>query len=326
MIKSLMKNKSKIFMLILTVIVFVFLLFPFDELGDLVSSQVSKLSGNQLSVQFDRMSLNLVPIGLQLGNVRVDPANMSSLTMSELSIHPSLAGMISQKPYGSILAEGLFNGNIKVQVGSAPKTEKGTERQRIQISAQKISLSQIRQMANFPLGLKGSISLETMALADLALAEPPEISELNIVINQFEVASSSLTLGAPPGSVNPNEGIEVTIPGLKLSRLELKGRLSDGKFYIESSQIGKPGDEVVGQVKGTWNIDFINTGGRFTPHFGAYDLQLDLKLNKSFQEKASSYLLLVENYKKLLSDGTSQYKMRLTGADLVAPPSMRPLN
>jgi type II secretion system protein N len=314
MIKALMKNKSKIFMLILTVIVFVFLLFPFNELGDLVSSQVSKLSGNQLSVQFDRMSLNLIPIGLQLGQVRIDPANMSSLTMSELSVHPSLAGLISQKPYGSIIAEGLFNGNIKVQVGSAPKTEKGTERQSIQISAQKISLSQIRQMANLPLSLKGNISLETIALADLALAEPPEISELNLVINQFEIASSTILMPVP-GSMDPNDQIEVTIPGLKLSRLELKGRLSDGKFYIESCQIGKPGDEVVGQLKGTWNIDFINSGGRITPHFGAYDLQLDIKLNKSFQEKASSYLSLVENYKNQLSDGTSQYKIRLSGAN-----------
>jgi len=313
---SLLQNKSKILILILSTIVFIFILFPFDELGDLVSSQVAKMTGNQLSIQFDRMSLNLFPIGVQFGNVHVDPANAPSLSADELGVHPSIAGLISQKPYGSISADGFLKGNLNVKVSSAPKTEKGTERHRLEISAKKISLNQIRQMANLPVNLKGSMNIDTTAMADLALIEQPEVSELSLSINQFEL---------PSGSINMN-GFEVTIPGLKLSQLELKGRMNEGKFYIESSQIGKPGDEVVGQVKGTWNIEFINAGGRPMPRFGAYDLQLDLKLKKSFQEKASSYLLFVDNFKKPMADGSAQYKIKLVGVDMIAPPRMIPIN
>lgn len=310
------QNKSKIFFLVVSVVLFLFLLFPFDELGDFVSSQVSKVTNNQLFVQFDRMNLSLIPLGLQLGQVHIEPAAAPSLSMEELVVSPSISGLLSQKPFGSARAVGLLKGDVFVKVSSAPKTEKGNERQRLEISAKKISLNQIQQMANLPVNLKGSLNLDTVAMADLTWTEQPEISEVLININQFEL---------PTGSINMN-GFEISIPGVKLSQIELKGRMNEGKFYIEQSQIGKPGDEIFGSVKGTWNIEFVNNGGRPVPQFGAYDLQLDLKLKKSFQEKASSYLLFVDNYKKPLADGSAQYKIKLTGQNMIAPPQMTPLN
>ncbi len=52
---------GKIFVMILSALVFVFLLFPFDDLSDLISSQVSKLSNNSVYVQFERLKMSLFP-------------------------------------------------------------------------------------------------------------------------------------------------------------------------------------------------------------------------------------------------------------------------
>ncbi len=42
----------------------------------------------------------------------------------------------------------------------------------------------------------------------------------------------------------------LTLPDLKLSTVELKGRLAAGRFVIETGTIGKPGDELYGTIKG----------------------------------------------------------------------------
>ena len=64
------KHKFKFVLMVFSALIFTFLLFPFDDLGDLVTAQVAKLTNNQVYVQFDRMNVGILDPGLQLKNVK----------------------------------------------------------------------------------------------------------------------------------------------------------------------------------------------------------------------------------------------------------------
>lgn len=308
----LLKNsKGKILVLFLSVIVFLFVLFPFGDLGDLVSSQVSKLSRNSVYVQFDALDISLIPQpGVQMNQVYVESSYAPAISAQEIVITPSISGLIQQKPYGHISANGFLKGDVDLRVSKGARTESGLERQKIEITAKKINLSDLRDLAQLPVLLKGRVDLQTTALADLTLQEQPDI-DVNLVISQFEL---------PPSNVNTAMG-PITLPDLKLSTVELKGRLASGRFIIENGTIGKVGDELYGQIKGNMDLKLINAGGAPAPQMGAYNIEVDLKAARSFQDRAALFLTFIDSYKTATSNG-AQYKFKMFSNNPNVPPTM----
>lgn len=309
--KLLKENKGKIVVMIFSAFVFLFVLFPFDDLSDLISSQVSKLSNNSVYVQFERLKMSIFPTpGVAMDQVYIESLRTPALSAQELVITPSVAGLIAQKPYGHVSAKGFLKGNVDLSVGKGARTENGIERQRIEVSAKKISLNDIRELANLPIMLKGQLNLQTTALADLTFQEQPDM-DLDLTINQFEL---------PPSNVNTPMG-PLTLPDLRLSTVELKGRLSAGRFIIETGTIGKPGDELQGTIKGNIGLNIQNRGGGFTHQVGAYNFDIDLKAKKSFQDRAALFLSFIDNFKTPTSDG-AQYKFKVSATNPMLPPNI----
>lgn len=305
------ESKGKIFLMIFSTIVFLFVLFPFDDLSDLISSQVSRLSNNSVYVQFDRLRMSLFPTpGVKLNDVYIETIRTPALSSSSLTITPSITGIIQQKPYGHVSAEGLLGGDVDVRMGKGSRTENGIERHQIELTAKKVSLGSIRDFANLPVLLKGQVNLETTALADLTFQEQPDV-ELQMTINQFEL---------PPSNVNTPMG-PLTLPDLKLSTVVLKGRLAAGRFIIENGTIGKPGDELHGSIKGTINMNIINRGGALAPQIGPYDISIDLRAKKSFQDRAALFLGFIDGYKTPTADG-AQYKFKVSATNPMMPPNI----
>lgn len=314
-IRSLLKligqSKGKLFVMVVSSLVFLFFLFPFDDLSDLISSQVSRLSNNSLYVQFDKLKMSLFPQpGVKMDKVYIESLRTPALSAEELIITPSVSGLIQQKPYGHVSAKGLLKGDVDLRVGKGSKTENGLERHRLEVSAQKISLHDLREMANLPVLLKGQLNLESTVLADLSFQEQPEV-EMNLSINQFEL---------PPSNVNTPMG-PLTLPDLKLSAVELKGRLAAGQFVIESGTIGKPGDELYGTIKGKIGLTIVNRGASFGHQIGAYNIEVDLQTKRSFQDRAALFLTFIDGYKSPTADG-AQYKFKVSATNPMMPPSI----
>ncbi|XGC82169.1 type II secretion system protein GspN [Bdellovibrio bacteriovorus] len=310
-LKIIREGKAKIFAMVLSALVFLFFLFPFDDLSDLISSQVAKLSNNSVYVQFERLKMSLFPTpGVKMDHVYIESIRTPALSAEELVITPSVAGIIQQKPYGHVAAKGLLKGDVDVQVGKGTKTENGVERHKIEVSAKKISLHDLREMANLPVLLKGQLDLQTTALADLSFQEQPDV-EVDMVINKFEL---------PPSNVNTPMG-PLTLPDLKLSSVELKGRLAAGRFVIENGTIGKPGDEVYGTIKGNIGLTIVNRGNGFGQQIGAYNFEVDLKTKRSFQERAALFLTFIDGYKTPTSEG-AQYKFKVSATNPMMPPNI----
>ncbi|MEN0058259.1 MAG: type II secretion system protein GspN [Bdellovibrio sp.] len=305
------ESKGKIFIMVLSALVFLFLLFPFDDLSDLISSQVSKLSNNSVYLQFDRLKMSLFPQpGMQMDQVYIEAMNTPPLTAQELVITPSVSGLIQQKPYGHVSAKGLLRGDVDLQVSKGTRSDNGVERHRVEVTAKKVSLHDLRELANLPVLLKGQLSVHSVALADLSFQEQPDV-ELEVTIAQFEL---------PPANVNTPMG-PLTLPDLKLSSMELKGRLAAGQFVVETGTIGKPGDEIYGTIKGNIGLTILNRGGTFGQQIGAYTFEVDLKIKKSFQNRAALFLSFVDGYKTPTAEG-AQYKLKLSATNPMMPPSI----
>lgn len=309
--KLLKENKGKLFVMFFSATVFLFLLFPFDDLSDLISSQVSKLSNNSVYVQFERLKMSFLPTpGVKMDQVYIESIRTPALSAQELVITPSVSGLIQQKPYGMVTAKGLLKGDVTVNMSKGARSDNGVERHKIEVSAKKVSLHDLRELANLPVLLKGQLNLQTTALADLTFQEQPDM-DLDLTINQFEL---------PPSNVNTPMG-PLTLPDLKLSTVELKGRLSAGRFIIETGTIGKPGDELQGTVKGNIGINIQNRGGAFSQQIGAYTFDIDLKAKKSFQDRAALFLTFIDGFKTSTAEG-AQYKFKVSATNPLMPPSI----
>lgn len=319
--RFLKNNFGKFVLGFFLVVVFLYALFPFSDLNDLISAQVSKLTHNRVFLQFEDLHINPLTASVSMDKVYVETPQISNISVNELSAAPSLAALIKGKPGGHLSAQGFMKGDIKISLspaGAGSKTEgpegaKG-EKYSVDILAQNLSLKEIREAAGLSLPLKGQLNLTTQALADITFAEQPE-GEVALTINKFELPPSSVSLG-DMGRVN--------LPEIKLAQIELKGKLANGKFVIESGKIGTSKDDFYGDVKGDMNLTLQNMGGQIVPMIGAYNISLDLKANSNFKERAKFFLSFLDGYKRDLPDG-AQYKFRIQAQAMGMPPQFQQL-
>lgn len=301
------KNKARFLLTLLAALVCAVLIFPLDDLSELVTSQVAAGTGNQVFLQFDRMSLGWSPApGLQFQNVSLETMATPAINARELSIVPSLRALITKKIYGQVTAKGLFRGDLKISLSGGNTTEKGTAMTKVELQGEKLSLQDIRQVARLPLPLKGQLDFSTNGNADFAFVEQPEM-DMTLTVNKFEL---------PPSNVATEMG-PLSLPELKISNLELKGKLSGGRFLIENGKIGAPGDDLQGSVKGSLTMNLRNFGGTPVPEFGAYTFDIDLQASSGFKTRASFFMSLLAPYQE-----GDRFRIKVSGLNFMAPPSM----
>ncbi len=308
------KHKWKFFSTVFFILIFIFILFPLNDLNDLITSQVSKLTHKNIFVQFETMSLNPFGPKLTLEKVFVETSQIPSISVDKLSAAPSFSSLFSKQPEGTVKAEGFLKGDVQVSLKSAPKSESGLSRSRIEVQAKDLNLKDIREVANLPMALLGKISVTSAVTADFTFTEQPEM-EINLNILRFEMPSSSVLLG-DLGRVN--------LPTVKMSLIELKGKLAAGKFTIESGKLGSANDELFGDVKGEVNLTFINAGSQVIPVMGGYDIDLNLKASPAFKEQAKFFLGFLDGYRTDLPDG-ARYKFKIKAVAAGMPPQFTPL-
>ncbi len=312
-LRMLKKNYLKLVVLLAATLGFFFILFPLDDLSELVSSQVSKATQNNVYLQFDTMNLSIIPQpGISVSPVYIETLKTPALTAQELIITPSIGALIGNnpRPYGHVAAKGIFAGDIDLWLNSGSKSENGNERHKIEIRAKEVSLQSLRDLGDLPVLLRGKLNLEGTALADLTFTDQPEM-DLNMSIEKFEMPSTTLNL--PDGS-------PMALPGLKLTTFNIKGRLNNSKFIIEEGRIGKEGDDIFGSIKGDLSISINNREGNHYPELKGYDLQVKFKVSKDFQSRAKDLLKILDR-----ENTTSDYNVKISAQGVGMPPSISPL-
>ena len=308
------RHKWKIFSTLGLTLIFLFILFPINDLNDLVTSQVSKLTRKSVFVQFESMSFNPLVPKLTLEKVFVEGQAIPTITTENLTVSPSINSLFSKQPEGTITASGFLKGDVQVSMHSAAPTDSGLKRSRIELQAKDLNLKDIRELANLPMPLMGKLSANSSAVVDLTFTEQPDM-DINLNILRFEMPSSSVFFG-DLGRVN--------LPNVKMSLIELKGKLSAGKFTIESGKLGNANDELFGDVKGEIGLTFVNSGNVIQPQIGGYDIDLNLKASTAFKEQAKFFLGFLDGYRTDLPDGSS-YKFKIKAVSAGMPPQFTPL-
>ncbi|MBL7671250.1 MAG: type II secretion system protein GspN [Bdellovibrionaceae bacterium] len=308
-----MTNKGKLFFALISTLVFLFILFPFDDLSDLVSTQVSKATGNSLYLQFQKLKMSLFPTpGLKMEKVFIQASQVPSINMESLTITPSLSGLIYKKPYGQVSIHGVMKGDLELSLSKGPRTEGGAEREKIEIHGQKLALKDLKELTSLPFQMKGQLQFSTSALADSTWKEQPE-AEMDLTINQFELPPASVA--TPLGPLN--------LPEFRLGHILMKGRLSGGNFNIEKGTLGKETDEIHGTVKGSIGLTLENRppAAMPVPIFGSYNFDIEFTVKKSFQDRASAFLIFIDTYKSTVPQG-AVYRFKISGVNFMAPPTI----
>lgn len=304
------RSKLKILLTFVSAIVFSLFIFPFDDLSDLISAQVSNATNNTVFVQFEKLKMLFFPrVGVKLENVYVESVSFPGLQAEKITIKPTISSLISKKPYGSIQAEGILKGDLQLELGSGGTSDKGAELTHIELEAQKINLQDLRQVTQLPMLLKGQLDVKTGGKLDLTFQEQPDI-EVNLKIKQLEM---------PPSNVPTAMG-DMTLPEMKLNNVELKGRLNGGRFLIETGNIGAAGDDLQGTIKGSLGLQLRNMGTGVVPEFGVYSFDIDILPSSGFKDRAGFFLSLLSGYQS----GT-RYRLKVSGNGFYAPPNMAPL-
>ncbi|MGE3759158.1 MAG: type II secretion system protein GspN [Pseudobdellovibrionaceae bacterium] len=303
--------KKQIFIGILSVFAFIVILFPFNDLSDLVSTQVAQLTNNQVFVQFEDLKLSLLSgIGLELKGVYVEGTQIPTISADEIIVSPSVSGMIKQLPYGKITANGLLKGSAQVRVSGGTPTENNKPRTHVELDAENIALKSLREMITLPIPIDGKISTQSSFQIEPNFQEQPD-GDVVLKIDNFEL---------PPASVETQMG-PLTLPDLKLKSLELKGRMYSGRFDVQEGKIGTPADELYGTVKGHLEVTYTPKEGT---KFGGYNFDVDLKVKKSLHSRASLFLVLLDAYKTETPEGP-QFKLKIAGSNFIEPPRFEPL-
>lgn len=305
--KQFKKIRFPLVVFVISTLLFFIVLFPLNDLGDLISAQVSKASRNQVYFQFDDLNLSIMPPGLKMNNVYIETLQISALKARDVTVRPSVSGLMRGKPYGFIEASGLLRGDVSLNVSPGTPTDKGVERAQIDLTAQKVSLKDLRSLLGLPFFLEGDLNVQTTTLADLTFQEQPDM-ELSFVLNRFAL---------PPSTINTMMG-PFTLPDIKLKQVDLKGRLSNGSFLIQKGEIGKPGDEVQATLKGQIQLSLRNVNGQIVPVMGSYNLDIDLKTQKSFHDKVNVFLSFIQSHQK----EPGHYRFKISSPNINLPPSI----
>lgn len=288
-----------------------FILFPFNDLSDLISTQISKVSNNEIFLKFKEFKVSpLPPPSVGLEEVQLSTKLFNNLTLTSIEVSPAISGLIRQKPFGTIKASGIFNGEIEARISNGSKTENGLERFQLNVDGQDLNLKNFQKSLGLSIPLKGSLSVDTQALADLTFAEQPDVS-LSLKIKNFELPSTQV-----PTSFGP-----MTIPLIKLKEVELTGRLSNGIFVIEKGSLGVDKDELNGKISGDLAVQIQQNNGQLIPIIGAYNLNIQINTKKAFLDRAGIYLALLNQYQSPTNDG-AQYKFKVSAQNIQMPPSI----
>lgn len=316
LIDFLKNNKKKVFIGLVAYFIFLFLLFPFSDLGSYVTTQVARLTQNQVFLKFNELHFSLLPSpGLELTDVKVQGLQFPPLSTDSLTVSPSIAGLLSFKPGVSLDAKGLFDGDVSLTTRGGSSATSGAMKQNITLDAEGVELSKISTTLGLPMNLEGKMTLDSDAVIDPSFSEQPD-AQVDLKAVRINLTSASI-----PTPIGP-----LALPDTKLQELVLKGQMVKGELNIEKAQIGTPSDELFAQIRGTMNLNFQSAGGQVGVNPGPFDLTIQIKTKPSYQSKAGLFLGFLDAYKKSESPQGREYIFKVSGQNFYAPPRMTPAN
>lgn len=305
-------HKKKIGLFFLSVILFSLILFPYNDLGDLVSGKIAEATGGSISLQFDELGVGIFPPGVKLSKVFLDAPGLPSLSAETLSLAPAIWGAITMKPGVKARIGGIFGGHLFL---AGQKTSKD-KKDKFDVSSEwsEISLNEIMKLnKSVPLTINGRSDGELTLAVDPTLVDSPS-GKIKLKSSGLDFPTQSINL--PQYQNGQVFYIPLELPGIKFSDIQLNASLADKKISIENSLIGSSKDDINGKIDGYINVQSFGYGGQFNPMLGSFELKLDLKVKEKIasDKKLGLLFLAIDQCKRGGESGTLAYRCKLSGS------------
>ena len=305
--------KGKAFLTLVFALFFFVMIFPYNDLSDLVTSKVAQMTQNQVYVQFENLNLDLIPHpALAMDDVNVDLPQMPTLKTSHLAVAPSLSSLLMLKLGFNLRAEDFLGGLLDLTVKPGGKTEQGSTKQSFNMDFHQVRLEDLQQIFSLPVPLQGQANVSTSVTFDPQMLEQPD-GELEVSSKKLEIPASSI-----PTQMGPMQ-----IPSFLFNQVQLKSRMSGGKLIIEDATLGKETDGFQGRIKGQMDLKMEKYGPSVQPNVGAYEFRIDVTVKKHMEKDLNLLFVLVDRFKTPTSDG-SRYQFIARGNGY-GPPSFVPV-
>jgi type II secretion system protein N len=268
-------HKKKIALFLGFYLVFLYFLFPFNDLGDFVSKYISEKTAGQVLVNFDTVDLSLIPqTGLELGEVQVETPFTPRLTAKTLFLAPNIAALLTFKPGGSLYAEQFMGGDLDLSFRGSGKNPAGKLKYKVNLDITNLSLTDLLKMFAAPVNITGNLSGSVDSSIDFELAEQPS-GTIMAKASQVIMPESTVTSMAGP----------IPVPKINLGELNLESKMEKGVIEVSKFTIGVPGSEIYGNVTGRMDLKMERMGQSFGPRVGAYDLVIRMQISESLKQR-----------------------------------------
>ncbi|MCB0412638.1 MAG: type II secretion system protein GspN [Bdellovibrionales bacterium] len=319
-------HKLKILVTLVSSLIIAVIIFPYDDLSDVLTTQITKATGNQVYVQFEHLGINLFPTpGLSLDKVEIDTPITSSLKAGELSLSPSLPSLLLMKLEITARLQDFLNGKLSFSFQSKKSLKETNGSGSYDISGSSLDLARLSSLASLPVSLKGQMSLDIEGNVDPTLEEPMNA--------EFEFDGQKVQL-LPLRMDIPNFG-PMDLPGLKLAQLLAKGRflpkegsssrgMQNQDLVLEDVQLGNEKDALSGKLKGRITVRMQSTGNQLNASISDYELRVQLHARPEAQKDFGVFLGFLDSHKKSSPSG-SLYTFKVASTNPYQPPQITTL-
>src|SRR6185312_1616968 len=119
------------------------LVFPYDDLSDMITELIAQNSQNQVFVQFDDLGIGFFPPSLKMSNVSLDTPILPTVKAKKLFLAPNIAGLLAFSPGFSASIEDVLKGDIQIDYRSGKKLPNDAREQNVKVSVDKIDLKSL---------------------------------------------------------------------------------------------------------------------------------------------------------------------------------------
>lgn len=309
-LRALLNRKKEIFIAVVCYVLFSILIFPYSDLSDLVTEKVAEQTQGQVFLSFDDLGLAFLPPGVNLSEVSVETGFMPQMKMSNLSLAPSIAGLLAFKPGFVARAEGLFGGDVDLTYKTGEKITDELNMQQVFLEMSGTQLKPLSKLANLPLEVRGTGNIEFDGQIDPGFGKQPE-SEIKLQLKNILIPA-----GTVPTPLGP-----LAIPTVKFKKIDMEGRLVNGELIIEKGSVGDDDDDIRGSLTGNVDVKFVRQGNQVIPVLGGYNLKLDMTLTRGAEKNFGIFLSFIDKFKQLTGNG-ARYPIQLKGSSFQVPPEM----
>jgi type II secretion system protein N len=314
-IGNLRLHKMKFLAVIGFTLMFAFILFPFNDLGDLITAKIAEGTGNQLYVQFDGLGVNVIPaVRVRMDDVLIESGNLPPIKATGLAIAPWVIGALSGRQGVSVDAQGLFGGIVVADYRQGEKLKSGDREVNLAVDGQGLKLPAVteflRESGMLTISLTGIADLNTQLKLDPLFDNQPS-GAVGLNIAGFSLPGQTLQMNMN-GAMMP-----VQLPELKFGKTKVAAKIGGGQIDIQDFSFGSGAESLSGQAKGNVGLSFRREGQTVRPMITAYELNVDLMVKKEFltaNEKGGVGMALsfLNNYRKDTPQGW-RYAFKVKG-------------